>query len=242
MEQIFPLSLFSLLLLIHCPLSLSQSPAAPAPAPSGPTNLTAALEKAGQFGIFIRLLQSTKVGDQIETQLNDSNQGLTVFAPTDGSFSGLKSGMLNSFTDEQKVELIQFHVLPEFFSPAQFQTASNPVRTQAGGGEGQFSMNVTATGSQVNITTGETNATVANTVYTDGQLAVYQVDRVLLPLSFFVPPPPPPPPLKAARSPESGDAPPSDAASADSSGADCLLYGQVIRGVTFVVVVMLLGV
>ncbi|KAL3825916.1 hypothetical protein ACJIZ3_021945 [Penstemon smallii] len=207
-----------LLLLFFIGLTSAQSPAA-GPAPPGPTNLTAILEKAGQFTTFIRLLQNTKVGDQINTQLNNSNQGLTVFAPTDNSFSSLKPGTLNSFTDQQKVELIQFHVIPSFFSPSQFQTASNPLRTQAGGSEGSFPLNVTASGNQLNITTGVTNATVENTIYTDNQLAVYQVDQVLLPLSFFsspaAPAPAPSRAKKGARLTDSSD----DGNTADSSSA-----------------------
>ncbi|GFP83145.1 fasciclin-like arabinogalactan protein 11 [Phtheirospermum japonicum] len=216
-----------LLLLIHSTTTITsgQSPAA-APGPAGPTNVTAILEKAGQFTTFIRLLQNTKVADQINTQLNNSNQGsgLTIFAPTDNAFSGLRPGMLNSFSDQQKVELIQFHVLPNALSASQFQTASNPLRTQAGGSEGSFSLNVTTSGdNQVNITTGVTNATVANTVYTDSQLAVYQVDRVLLPLSFFATPSPAPAPAKPKKAARSADAQSDDGAPADSSsGAICL--------------------
>lgn len=37
----------------------------------------------------------------------------------------------------------------------------------------------------MNLTTGVVDAMVANTVYTDKQLAVYQVDQVLLPLDLF---------------------------------------------------------
>lgn len=143
MKRLFsPFPLFILFLIHFNPISC-QSPAA-APAPPEPDNLTSILEKASQFTTFIRLLQSTKVGDQIYTQLNNSKQGLTIFAPTDNSFSNLKPGTLNSFTDQQKVELIQFHVIPVLLSPSQFQTASNPLRTQAGGSEGQFTLNVTS--------------------------------------------------------------------------------------------------
>lgn len=218
MKQLFPT--FPLLLLfIHCTtLTSGQSPAA-APAPPGPTNVTAILEKAGQFTTFIRLLLNTKVADQINTQLNTSNQGITIFAPTDSSFSNLKSGTLNSFTDEQKVELMQFHVVPSFFSASQFQTASNPMLTQAGGSQGSFALNVTASGNQVNITTGVTNATVANTIYTDGQLAVYQVDQVLLPLSFFTTPPPAPAPSKSTKNARSADSPSGSVSTSDSSNA-----------------------
>ncbi|KAI3447598.1 hypothetical protein Pfo_004263 [Paulownia fortunei] len=219
---------------IHCTLTSAQSPAA-APAPPGPTNLTAILEKAGRFNIFIRLLQSTKVGDQIHTQLNDSNQGLTVFAPTDTSFSSLKTGTLNSLSDDRKMELMQFHVLPSYFSPSQFQTASNPLRTQAGGSQELFSMNVTAIGNQVNITTGETNATVASTIYTDNQLAVYEVDQVLLPVRFFRSPPPTPAPVKPKKAARSPKAPPSTPV--ESSTANCLSK-QVFHAMACVVIVL----
>ncbi|KAL7155092.1 hypothetical protein ABFS83_03G054800 [Erythranthe nasuta] len=73
------LILFPLLFLFFAALTSGQSTAAAAPATPGPTNLTAILEKAGRFTIFIRLLQSTKVADQIYTQLNNSNQGHTQF-------------------------------------------------------------------------------------------------------------------------------------------------------------------
>ncbi|CAI9098040.1 OLC1v1034592C1 [Oldenlandia corymbosa var. corymbosa] len=187
-----------LLFFIHFSTTISAQSSALAPAPPGPTNITAILEKAGRFTILIRLLESTQSVDRINTQLNNSNQGLTIFAPADGAFANLKSGTLNSYTDEQKSELVQFHTLPSYMSIQQFQTASNPVGTEAGGTNyGQFPLNVTSSGTGVNITTGFVNASVVNTVYTDGQLAVYEVDQVLMPQRFFIAPPPPPPPAPA---------------------------------------------
>ncbi|XP_057779111.1 fasciclin-like arabinogalactan protein 11 [Salvia miltiorrhiza] len=230
------LSTFPLILLVSicCTLTRGQSPAAaPSPAPAGPTNVTAILEKAGQFGTFIRLLQNTKVADQINTQLNSSKQGVTIFAPTDSSFSNLKAGTLNSFSDEQKVELMQFHVLPSVFSPSQFQTASNPMRTQAGGSQGSYPLNVTASGNQVNITTGVTNATVAGTVYTDAQLAVYQVDHVLLPLSFFTTLSPAPSPSKPGKAAPAPDSPPGSDATPDSSHANVITTKMVACAILF---------
>nr|DAD26149.1 TPA_asm: hypothetical protein HUJ06_027617 [Nelumbo nucifera] len=190
-------SFLVLITLLKCTTTLAQ---APAPGPSGPTNITAILEKAGQFTTLIRLLKSTQMADQINQQLNNSNQ------------------------DQQKVQLVQFHVLPSFISVSQFQTVSNPLRTQAGNSNnGQFPLNVTTTGNQVNITTGVVNTTVANTIYTDNQLAVYQVDQVLLPLQLFGPPSPAPAPSKSKKEspPSSSDAPTasSDDAPVDSSGA-----------------------
>ncbi|KAI3983583.1 hypothetical protein MKX01_000595 [Papaver californicum] len=209
------ISAFSLITILVQVATITAQPAA-APAPSGPTNITKILEKAGQYSTLIRLLKSTQVGDQINTQLNNSNQGLTLFAPPDNAFSNLKSGTLNSLTDQEKVELIQFHVVPTFLSVSNFQTVSNPLRTQAGNGNnGQFPLNVTTGGNQVNITTGVVDTTIANTIYTDNVLAVYQIDKVLLPLDIFGPPAP-----AAAPKPQKGSSPTSKDKSADSSPSD----------------------
>lgn len=219
---LFLLSFSLLLILFQCTTTtLAQSPAQP-PAPAGPTNITKILEKAGQFTTLIRLLGLTQVGDQINTQLNNSNQGLTIFAPTDNAFSGLKSGTLNSLTDQEKVELIQFHMIPSFLSTSQFQTVSNPIRTQAGDSKPwEYPLNVTTSGNSVNISTGINNATVANSIYSDNQLVVYQVDKVLLPWALFGAKPPAPAPSlsKKPKKKSLADSPSSDGAAADASGA-----------------------
>ncbi|OIT40596.1 PREDICTED: fasciclin-like arabinogalactan protein 11 [Nicotiana attenuata] len=235
---VFSLSL--LLIFLHsCTLTLAQT-SATAPAPSGPTNITKVLEKAGQFTTFIRLLKTTQAGDQINTQLNNSKQGMTVFAPTDNAFSSLKAGTLNSLSSQQQVSLVQFHLLPNFISISQFQTVSNPLRTQAGDtSPGDFPLNVTTLGNQVNVSTGIVDATVANTIYTDGELAVYQVDKVLQPLSIFASPAPATAPAPApatlnlkkkspaALSPSSG----SDDAVVDDSGAGGVnVHGVAVLG------------
>lgn len=114
--------------------TIAQPAAAPAdaPAPPGPTNVTKILEKAGQFLLFIRLLRSIALADQIRNQLNDTNNGMTIFAPTDNVFSSLGAGILNSLNNQQKNALIQFHVIPTYLPISQFQTVSNPLRTEAG--------------------------------------------------------------------------------------------------------------
>lgn len=202
-------------------LTLSQTP------PSGPTNITQILEKAGQFTTLIRLMKVSQVSDQINTQLNNSNQGMTVFAPTDNAFSSLKSGTINSLSAQQQVQLVQFHVLPNFISMSQFQTISNPLRTQAGDATpGNFPLNVTTSGNQVNVSTGVDDATVSNTIYTDGQLAVYQVDKVLQPMSIFAAPSPAVAPAPATLKPKgkspAGLSPTSgnDDSPADNSGVE----------------------
>ncbi|KAG6631730.1 hypothetical protein I3843_13G096000 [Carya illinoinensis] len=159
--------------LAQVPALPAVAPAKPAdapastPTPPGPPDVTKIFQKAGGFTILIRLLKRTAVADQIRGQPNDTKNGFTLFAPTDAAFSNLKSGTLNSLSDEQKIRLIQFHTLPTYYSLANFQTVSNPSRTQAG----------------------DTNP-VSGTVYLDNHLAIYQVDKVLLPLDIFVAKPP----------------------------------------------------
>ena len=231
-----PLSTLLLIFFLHCTPASGQS-SAPAPAPSGPINIVSVLKKSGKYTTFIRLLKSTQIDDQINSQLNDLNQGLTVFAPTDSAFSNLKTGMLNSLTDQQKFQLVQFHVIPSFLSIPQFQTVSNPLRTQAGGGTAQFPLNITMSGNQVNMTTGRVNTSLTNTLYTDGQLAVYEIDQVLLAEGLFRPPAPAPPP----KTSDPSDAPSgSNGASDDSSDAkDRPHYAQKLVSFGVAVIVIL---
>ncbi|KAJ0084684.1 hypothetical protein Patl1_30725 [Pistacia atlantica] len=207
------------------PLPTATPPAplvpAAAPGPSGPTNVTKILEKAKGFSLLIRLLKSTSVADQIEKQLNDSNNGVTIFAPTDGAFSSLSSGVLNSLNDEQKEELVQFHVISSYIPLSQFQTVSNPLRTNAGDtSEYTFPLNVTTYPNSVNISTGITNTSLSGTVYSDGQLAIYQVDKVLLPWNIFGSKPPAPAPSPTKRKKENDNSITDDNSVTDSSNED----------------------
>jgi uncharacterized surface protein with fasciclin (FAS1) repeats len=86
------------------PVQPAKAPAQSAKAPTqsaevppvlkGPPDITKILGKAGGFSVFIRLLKSTGVSDQIYGQLNNSNNGFTIFAPTDAAFSNLKPGTI----------------------------------------------------------------------------------------------------------------------------------------------------
>lgn len=162
------------------------TPAAPAPVAASSSNITGVLAKGGQFTTFIRLLKSTGVASQIDNQVSNGGNGITVFAPTDNAFQSLPSGTLNSLSDQDKNALVQYHVVSTAIPMSQFDTVSNPLRTQAGSASpGEYPLNVTSEGQQVNITTGVVNATVANSLYSEDKLVVYQVDKVLLPQKLF---------------------------------------------------------
>ncbi|CAN0896757.1 Fasciclin-like arabinogalactan protein 6 [Linum grandiflorum] len=180
------LCLTSFLLVLISIQTNAQTPSAPAPGPPKPVSLTALLEKSNQFTTFLRLLNSTQVGSQIQNQINGSTEGMTVFAPTDNAFQNLKSGSLNSLSVQQQIQLVQYHVSPKFYSLSNLLMVPNPVRTQASGQNGGvYGLNFTGQGNQVNVSSGLVETQINNPLSQTFPLAVYQVDRVLLPAELF---------------------------------------------------------
>ncbi|KAJ8751430.1 hypothetical protein K2173_016637 [Erythroxylum novogranatense] len=151
---------------------------------SGTPEIDKILTKAGHSTTFVRLLKATGEDSELFSELNTTNNGFTVFAPTDGAWATLKVGTLNTLGEGEKIELVQYHVVTKFISMSDFQTISNPVTTQAGKGD-RVSFNIIVSGASVNISTGLSNATVSATIYADNQLAIYQIDNVLLPRDLF---------------------------------------------------------
>ncbi|WOK99268.1 fasciclin-like arabinogalactan protein 9 [Canna indica] len=189
---------------------------APAPAAPEPLNVTAILlHNSTNHKTFARLLHETQVDIQINSELDDRSNTFTILAPTDDAFVNLKGGALNTLTQQDLVELVLYHILPRYYSLPMFVTASNPVRTQASGNHGTYTLNVTTDNSlRVNVSTGITQTTIADKVFDDSeQLAVYSLDKVMLPYDQFGPKPPPAsPPTKGPK----GEA---AAAAGETSGA-----------------------
>ncbi|KAK7404699.1 hypothetical protein VNO78_05659 [Psophocarpus tetragonolobus] len=165
--------------------SLPQSPSDATP-DTAAVDIVGILRKAKSFNILIRLMKTTQLINQLNAQLlTTKSGGITILAPDDSSFSELKAGFLNSLSDAQKLELLQFHVLSEYVSSSNFDTLTNPVRTLAGAKPGKVELNVISYGGSVNISTGEVNTTITAIIYTDKHLAIYKVGKVLLPMDFF---------------------------------------------------------
>jgi len=224
------------------PAALAQAPG-PSAAPSGPLNVTAILEKGGQYTTFIRLMKETQQDTQLNSQLNSSfgNNGgdYTVFAPTDNAFNNLKPGTLNSLTQQQQVSLVQGHILPSFYSMDSFQTASNPVRTQASGRDGPYTLNITSdTNNQVNVSSGVVDVRINNALYSAKPLAVYSVDKVLLPMELFGAKAPAAAPTASEGKPKKGGS--SDASSpagsedSDTGAASARAVGWSVAGLAAV--------
>ncbi|KAF8644466.1 hypothetical protein HU200_060484 [Digitaria exilis] len=176
-----------LLFLVLPFLSAAAEDVAPSPTPPGELNLTSILETGGQYSSLLRLLDTTKITTQLTEQLKNSYDGLTFFAPNDNAFTKLKTGTLNGLTDQQKIQLLLYHVLPRYYSVTTFQTASNPLPTEASGPGGMYSVNVTTstTNHLVNMSTGVVDVPISSTLMAKFPLAVYSVDDVLLPVQLF---------------------------------------------------------
>ncbi|KAK1348682.1 Fasciclin-like arabinogalactan protein 7 [Heracleum sosnowskyi] len=198
------------------PLSITPTPApAPAPAPEH-VNLTELLSVAGPFHTFLDYLVSTKVIETLQNQANDTEEGLTLFVPKDKAFSSLKTPSLSNLTAAQLKSLCLFHALPHYYSLADFKNLSqaSPIMTFAGGA---YTLNFTDNSGSVLIGSGWTNTKVSSSVHSTDPVAVYQVDKVLLPEAIFgtdIPPMPAP-----APAPEVDTSPPADAPNADGGHA-----------------------
>ncbi|VAH78177.1 unnamed protein product [Triticum turgidum subsp. durum] len=140
---------------------------------------------------------------------------------------------LNSLTQQQQVSLVQAHILPQYYTMESFQTASNPVRTQASGEKEPITVNIVATNNQVNVTTGLVEVAVNNALSAVKPLAVYSVDKVLLPQALFGAKAPAPAPAapkgaktkkgEAASGPAASD---DDAAPTGAAGARAVGWGM----------------
>ncbi|CAK8536276.1 unnamed protein product [Lathyrus sativus] len=225
-------------------------PDSPDTSDSTPDDITRILKKAKTFTILTRLLKTTEIMSSINSQLiTGKTGGLTILAPDDSAFSNLKAGFLNSLNENKKIELLQFHILPQFVDSNNFDSLSNPVETVAGKDPLKRPLNFESLGNSVNISTGVVNATVTGVVYQDNKLAIYRLDKVLLPLDFFGSKAPASAPV-AAKTPKADKGKSSSAEDEDetttqdqkSSGAVSLIGIQgttlMTIGVAFVAVAM----
>ncbi|XP_004243817.1 fasciclin-like arabinogalactan protein 9 [Solanum lycopersicum] len=155
------------------------------------------LEGGGEYNTFIKFLKETKVGDRINYKANSSD-GVTVLAPTDNAFKNL----INSISDDEHKlqQLINYHVISKFYEFDELQTVHNPVETLATGEDNEpLGLNFTGKKNQLNVSSGYVVTNVyekAISISTDPPLAVYKLDKVLVPSEFIDP-----------KSPSSNDAP-----------------------------------
>ncbi|KAF5746134.1 hypothetical protein HS088_TW06G00299 [Tripterygium wilfordii] len=214
---------------------------APAPAPTY-VNLTDLLSVAGPFQTFLGYLESTKVIDTFQNQANNTDEGITIFVPKDAAFSSLKKPSLSNLTQDQLKSLILFHALPHYYSLADFKNLSqmDPISTFAGG---QYTLNFTDVSGTVLLDSGWSRTKVSSSVHSTDPVAVYQVDKVLLPEAIFgtdIPPMPAPAPAPeispAADTPSSvadkGSSPATSAPNSSNSNINLGIFTQLVLAVS----------
>jgi uncharacterized surface protein with fasciclin (FAS1) repeats len=198
------------------PVSLPPAPApAPAPAPRY-VDLAELLSVAGPFHTFLSYLERTNVIETFQGQANDTKVGITVFVPKDSAFSALKKSTFSNLTSDQLKKLLLYHALPRFYSLAEFKNLSslNPVDTFAGS---PYTLNLTDDMGTIYVQSMWSRPKIASSVYATRPVAVYALNKVLLPMQLFSKDPPLAP--APAPAPESGasDAP-SPAAAGKAGG------------------------
>ncbi|XP_062194620.1 fasciclin-like arabinogalactan protein 7 [Phragmites australis] len=186
------------------PVSLPPTPA-PAPAPHY-VDLAVLLSVAGPFHTFLNYLEKTEVIKTFQSQANKTDDGITIFVPKDSAFAALKKSTFSNLTADQVKTLLLYHAFPKFYSLAEFKNLSalNPVDTFAGS---PYTLNLTDDMGSIYVQSMWSKPKIASSVYATDPVAIYALNKVLLPMQIFSKDPPLAP--APAPAPESGasDAP-----------------------------------
>ncbi|CAL5031521.1 unnamed protein product [Urochloa decumbens] len=176
-------------------------------------NLTAILTLDGPFRAFLGYLQQTNLVEVFQNQAYLTDQGITIFVPVDTAFAAIKPPVLSGLSRHQLKNLMMSHTLAKHYELAEFEGLSRigPVTTLAGG---LFTVNVTYDAGTVHVRSRWADAKVVGSVSVDAPMAIYELDRVLLPDALFRAQPP------VAPVPDAPAAPPPAPAGGEGGGAD----------------------
>ncbi|CAD6260565.1 unnamed protein product [Miscanthus lutarioriparius] len=164
---------------------------APAPAPHH-VNLTELLALAGPYGTFLDYLTRTDVIRTFQSQANATTDhyhdqgGVTVFAPQDSAFAAVDGAAVQPHRGPAP----DAHAVPRRASvpPALLLRGAGSVGTRAHvrGGVPGCALNVTDAAGRIHVASGWTRAArLVSSVYSTPPVAVYALDRVLLPEQVF---------------------------------------------------------
>lgn len=170
------------------------SPEAEAPV-AGPRdlNLTTLMEKQG-CKAFAGLLKSSGAE---ETYVQNVEGGLTVFCPTDSVISSFMPKYKN-LTSEGKISLLLYHGVPVYQSLGMLRSNNGQMNTLATEGANKYDFKVQNDGEDIKLETKVVTATITGTLIDEDPVAIYKVDKVLLPRELFKEAPEAPAP-KAAK-------------------------------------------
>ncbi|KAL7088090.1 hypothetical protein ACP275_13G108000 [Erythranthe tilingii] len=215
--------------------SILPSPEAEAPAP-GPsqTNITALMSAHG-CKVFAETLLANPAEQTFETNVES---GLTIFCPGDDAMKGFMPKFKN-LTADGKQSLLEFHGMPIYQTLQGLKSSNGLANTLATDGARRYDFTVQNDGTEVTIVTGVATAKITNTLVEEPPLAIYQVNKVLMPKELFkaaLTPTPAPAPAPEADAPKSSKkkkhkSPPAPSDSpADSPDADADVADQTANG------------
>ncbi|XP_073125539.1 fasciclin-like arabinogalactan protein 2 [Henckelia pumila] len=212
--------------------NLLSSPEAEAPVGS-PTdvNVTSLMANQG-CKAFSDLIVAH--GDE-DTFTQNLETGLTILCPEDQALNSFMPRFKNLTQDDQ-TSLILYHAIASFNSLGMLRAGNGLMNTLATEGAKKFDFTVQNDGDDVKIETKIVTATITGTLIDRDPLAVFKVDKVLLPAELFkaAPASPAPKPSKSKKA-SHADAPgPSedDTAAADEDSSND--GGRIISGGGFI--------
>ncbi|KAK9268439.1 hypothetical protein L1049_000189 [Liquidambar formosana] len=195
---------------------------APTPGPSE-LNLTGLMSAHG-----CKVFADTLLASDAEKTFQDNiDGGLTVFCPLDDIFKSF-SPKYKNLTADQKLSLLEYHGVPVYQSLSMLKSNNGPMNTLATDGANNFDFTVQNNGEEVTLKTKIVTAKITGTLLDEQPVAVYTIDKVLLPKELFnatEAPTPAPAPAPVAEAPKakkhpSPPAPDSPAAAPDGDAAD----------------------
>ncbi|KAL0306255.1 UNVERIFIED_CONTAM: Fasciclin-like arabinogalactan protein 1 [Sesamum radiatum] len=201
--------------------SILPSPEAEAPAP-GPsqTNITALMSAHG-----CKVFAETLLANPAEQTFEDNvESGLTIFCPGDDAMKSFMPKYKN-LTAAGKQSLLEYHGIPVYQSLAGLKSSNGLTNTLATDGASKFDFTVQNDGTDVTIITKIVTAKITNTLVDEQPLAIYELNKVLMPKELFKAslsptPAPAPAPEADAESPKASKkkhkSPPAPAAPSDS--------------------------
>lgn len=145
--------------------------------------------------------------------------GLTVFCPLDDPFKAFLPKFKN-LTAAGKTSLLLFFGVPVYQSLSMLKSNNGLMNTLATDGASKFDFTVQNDGEDVTLKTRSTTAKITGTLIDEQPVAVYTINKVLLPEELFKAeaptPAPAPAPEKAADAPKSSKSKDLSSAPSDS--------------------------
>lgn len=191
----------------------SDEAEAPTPGPSQ-MNLTSLMSAKG-----CKVFAETLLASPAEKTFEDNvDGGVTIFCPRDDAMKKFLPKFKN-LTAEGKQSLLEYHGIPIYQSISNLKSNNGDMNTLATDGAKKYAVVIQNDGEDVTIKTKIVTAKITATVVDKLPLAIYSLDKVLLPEELFKASPTPAPapaPEARAESPKHSKSPPAPASPAES--------------------------